>query len=96
MVKAVGGESTAGDGIRAERGVEGHLVCAERVGGMATMAELDAAGEGKRANTAATIWSKFIEIYGGDLGECELPDAHECVGRGEQQDQSDKAYGIWI
>jgi len=60
------------------------------------MAELDAAGEGKRANTAATIWSKFIEIYAGDPGECELPDAHECVGRGEQQDQSDKAYGIWI
>ena len=47
-------------------------------------------------SAAATIWSKFIEIYAGDPGECKLPDAHECVGRGEQQDQSDKAYGIWI
>ena len=41
---------------------------------MATMAELDAAGEGKRASAAATIWSKFIEeIYAGILASANYP-----------------------
>ena len=37
------------------------------------MAELDAAGEGKRASAAATIWSKFIEIYAGILASANYP-----------------------
>ena len=58
---------------------------------------LDAAGEGKRASAAATIWSKFIEIYAGDPGECKLPDAHdECAGRVNNKIKVIKAHGIWI
>ena len=52
------------------------------VGRMATMAELDAAGEGKRASAAAAIWSKFIEIYAGILARCKLPDARRSVLEG--------------
>ena len=47
------------------------------------MAELDAAGEGvKLAGAAATIWSKFIEIYVSDPDEgLTTRTAHECAGR---------------
>ena len=45
------------------------------------MAELDAAGEGKRASAAATIWSKFIEIYAGDLASANYP-MHEVCWKG--------------
>ena len=37
------------------------------------MAELDAAGEGKRASAAAAIWSKFIRNICGDLASANYP-----------------------
>ena len=48
-----------------KEGLKGIWYAPSVMGRMATMAELDAAGEGKRASAAATIWSKFIEIYAG-------------------------------
>ena len=54
------------------------------VGRMATMAELMRQVKGKRASAAATIWSKFIEIYAGDPGECKSPILHTSVLEGEQ------------
>jgi len=60
------------------------------------MRELDTTGEGKRAEAVATIWAKSLAIYEEYPGERELLNAHEFVGRCEQQDQSDKANGVWI
>ena len=36
------------------------------------------------------------EIYAGILASANYPMHTRCAGRGEQQDQSDKAYGIWF
>ena len=80
----------------AERGLKGILVCAERGGKDGDIAELDAGVEGKRASAAATIWSKFIEIYAG-IWRVQLPDAHEsAAGRVNNKIKVIKAYGIWI
>ena len=45
------------------------------------MAELDTAGEGKRASAAATIQSKFIEIYAGILASANYRCTRKCAGR---------------
>ena len=77
-----------------KEGLEGHLVCAERVGRMATMAELDAAGEGEVRRAAATIWSNLSKYSVGILASANTR-CTMSVLEGEQ-DQSDKAHGIWI
>ena len=57
------------------------------------MAELDAAGEGKRSSAAANDLSKFIEIWPRG-SECKHP-MHTSVLEGVNNKQSDKAHGIW-
>ena len=53
--------------------VEGHLVCAERVGRMATMAELDAVGEGKLAPLQR--FGRNLSKYMRGSWRVQLPDA---------------------
>ena len=64
-----------------KEGLKGIWYAPSVLGRMATMAELDAAGEGKRAKRRC---NDLVEIYRNicrGSWRVQLPDAHECAGR---------------
>ena len=81
LQELLAGRSTAGDGVRAEEGLKGIWYAPSVWEGWRRWRRWMRQVK-KRASAAATIWSKFIEIYAGDPGECKLPDAQGVCWKG--------------